>query len=582
MISLKRSLLRIYGIESELVKHAIRCSTERYFYWQTVRPQVTQQQQQSNDLNGKVQEDVKQLYEPVIGLEVHAQIQSASKLFSSAPYNYFARPNTQVTYFDLSLPGTLPVLNRRCVETAIRTALALDCIISRKSLFDRKHYFYGDMPNGYQITQQREPIARDGWIDFIVYDDFWDSINMKSGLPPDKWEYKPYVKRCRLKQIQLEQDSGKSLVYSEDNQNLIDLNRAGVPLMEFVFEPDLRSTLEVSSLVRELILRLIAIEACNCRMNEGALRIDVNISIRPHKSTSLGTRTEIKNMNSFGQMRHAVEYEIKRQSELLQAGKPVVRETLGFDLRTKKTFVMRDKEIVQDYRFMPEPNLPPILLKDSDKGDPSGDADGLIDIALFRSNLPHLALPGTIRSKLAQPEYQLTIREIYFLVLDLELRDYFFDLFEASKRKNGQEIYNYLQQLLTHESLSLEKWSDLKAIISTAHLAELIDLLNDKRITFETTIDVIKNYQQKDTRSPLQIVEQYNWWILTDSAQIEAICREVIKSMSMNTEKYAKIGFKKRYSMLHKTQTAVGNRVNEADIWNVYDKILKPGKESKE
>ncbi|XP_017492138.1 PREDICTED: glutamyl-tRNA(Gln) amidotransferase subunit B, mitochondrial-like, partial [Rhagoletis zephyria] len=270
------------------------------------------------------------------------------------------------------------------------------------------------MPNGYQITQQRAPIARDGLLEFVVYDEYNDHLLFGGSSNPTAAQLKsrqhlllPYLKRCQLKQLQLEQDSGKSLADDEEEdgegdegetsvlksscarkQRLIDLNRAGVPLLEFVFEPQLTSSLEAASLVRELILRLQAIDVCSCRLAEGALRVDANVSIRPRGgSPTLGTRTEIKNLNSLRFLREAIDYEIGRQAELLTAGGAVVNETLGFDFRSRRTYPMRDKEIVQDYRFMPEPNLPPVLLRNSAEDEnQTGDKD-LLDIAAIADEL---------------------------------------------------------------------------------------------------------------------------------------------------------------------------------------------------
>ncbi|KAI2810574.1 hypothetical protein BLOT_001737 [Blomia tropicalis] len=472
-----------------------------------------------------------QVYEPVIGLEVHVQILADSKLFSDAGTQFVARPNSQVAHLDLSLPGTLPVLNRSCVETAIRTAIAHECSISPESRFDRKHYFYGDMPCGYQITQQQEPIAYNGSIEFIVYDESINQINRIQNKSLD-----PYMKKCRLKQIQLEQDSGKSLVDLELNQNLIDLNRAGVALMEFVFEPELCSSLEAVCLVHELINRLQAINGSNCRMEEGSVRIDANVSIKPLGSSTLGTRTEIKNLNSFRFLRQAIDYEIDRQARLLNNNQVIINETLGFDFRTRKTFPMRDKEIVQDYRFFPEPNLPSILLNDSAVNEISNNT--LIDIHMIRTFIneqQHSQLPQTIRKHLMVDEntnYQLTLRE-----------------------------------LTSPESMFDEPWQvsisadQLLTIINLSYLAELADLLIDGDISEPTAYDIVKLYIQKDDRKPRIIVQQYNWHLINDRKHIETICREVTKQIPKVAKKYAKTGIRKPKSMLiQNAQLALGNR----------------------
>ncbi|XP_027199217.2 glutamyl-tRNA(Gln) amidotransferase subunit B, mitochondrial [Dermatophagoides pteronyssinus] len=515
-------------------------------------------------------------YEPVIGLEVHAQILSDSKLFSSASTNFTSRPNSQATYFDVSLPGTLPVLNRKCVLAAIKTGLALNCRISNKSTFDRKHYFYGDMPNGYQITQQRNPIARDGYIEFIVYDDFYENDR----------SFQPYLKQCRLKQIQLEQDSGKSLVDGEMNANLIDLNRAGVPLLEFVFEPDLSSTLEAISLVRELIAILKSIQACSCRMEEGALRVDANVSVRLVGNRELGTRTEIKNLNSFRFIREASEYEIRRQCSLLERGEKIINETLGYDIRTKNTFVMRDKEIVQDYRFMPEPNLPAIVLT-NDAEDMSKE---LININSIQKEMPRL--PEHIRQSLLDKRFGLSLREIYFLLQDSTQLHLFHQIFESSRRKCGLDCFEFLIGYLKPifqekiDPFTLNKiesinyrfsMENISEFVCQEYLGQLCDMIFDEKISETTAYDILKLYLQNEKRSPHEIVENYNWWLIKDMDQIENVCRQVIQQVPKIAKKYAKNGVRKQKSMLiQKAFVLMNHQVNEKMLWEIYDKLLRP------
>lgn len=571
----------------------------------------------------------------MIGLEVHAQLSTASKLFSSASALdlFTARPNSRVAAFDLSLPGTLPVLNRSAVIAAIRTALTLDCTVARRSSFDRKHYFYGDMPNGYQITQQRAPIARDGLLEFIVYDEYNDHLLFGGSSNPTAAQLKsrqhllPYLKRCQLKQLQLEQDSGKSLADDDEEdgeegeegetaalkssstrkQRLIDLNRAGVPLLEFVFEPQLSSSLEAASLVRELILRLQAIEVCSCRLAEGALRVDANVSIRPRGgSPTLGTRTEIKNLNSLRFLREAIDYEIERQAELIRAGGAVVNETLGFDFRSRRTYPMRDKEIVQDYRFMPEPNLPPVLLRNSAEDRDQGDKD-LLDIAAIADELTssfssssNSLSPQQVRAQLQRPEYDLSLREVFFLTNDAELRRLFLGVFEivssssSSKSISGRQIFAFLHQLTTppatfvdperHWQYSVEV-AELGRAISTGHLAELVGLLFGGRISEPTAYQILKSgyLQQKEESppamsSPSEIAHHHGWWLVVDEAEIEAVCREVAASLPKIAAKFARSGVRRPRSMLVQRATeALQGRVNEAQLWPVFERILRAG-----
>lgn len=319
-------------------------------------------------------------YKSVIGLEIHAQILSESKLFSGAKNTFAAEINSCVSLLDAGIPGCLPVLNKRCVEAGVKTALALNCKINEVSMFDRKHYFYSDLPTGYQITQQRAPLAGVGKLTFPV-------------LTPIK-NSKPYYKTVRIHQIQLEQDSGKSLHDDELKISLIDLNRAGVPLMELVFEPDLDDGEEAAALVKELILIFSSIETCSCKMEEGALRVDANVSI--HKEGEpFGTRTEIKNIGSVRGVAQAIEYEIERQKIVKSNGGTIINETRQWDAVTKTTVAMRDKEVVQDYRYMPEPNLLPLHLNLTER-----ESEELVNVRFIEKSLP--ILPQGLRDELVK------------------------------------------------------------------------------------------------------------------------------------------------------------------------------------
>ncbi|ELW50433.1 putative glutamyl-tRNA(Gln) amidotransferase subunit B, mitochondrial [Tupaia chinensis] len=334
----------------------------------------------------------------VVGLEIHAQISSNSKLFSGSQVRFAAPPNSLVSFFDASLPGTLPVLNRRCVEAAVMTGLALNCHINKKSLFDRKHYFYADLPAGYQITQQRLPIAVNGSLTYSVC----------LGKPRNQM----VTRTARVKQIQLEQDSGKSLHDDLRSQTLVDLNRAGVGLLEVVLEPDMSCGDEAATAVRELQLILQALGTSQANMAEGQLRVDANISVH-HPGEPLGIRTEVKNLNSFRFLAKAIDYEIERQINELESGGEILNETRSFDYKLGCTVPMRDKEGKQDYRFMPEPNLPPLRLYDDASSPPAGTASQqVVNIDRIRETLPEL--PGVTRERLVRqygmlPEHSFTL-----------------------------------------------------------------------------------------------------------------------------------------------------------------------------
>ncbi|XP_045522791.1 glutamyl-tRNA(Gln) amidotransferase subunit B, mitochondrial isoform X6 [Pieris brassicae] len=286
-------------------------------------------------LHKRYSSQIAKKWQSVVGLEVHAQLNTESKLFSGAQNTFGGLVNNCVSLFDAAIPGTLPVLNRKCVELGVLAALAFSCRVNEVSTFDRKHYFYADLPAGYQITQQRAPLANDGVINFQVY---------TPGV-----HKKPYNKSSMIKQIQLEQDSGKSLHDIELKQSLVDLNRAGAPLIEIVFEPDLEDGEEAAALVKELVLIVQRLGVCSGRMEEGALRVDANVSIR-REGDPLSTRTEIKNIGSVRGVASAVRYEIDRQQSVLENGGNIINETRMWDAAAKVTVPMRDKEVVQDYR----------------------------------------------------------------------------------------------------------------------------------------------------------------------------------------------------------------------------------------
>jgi aspartyl-tRNA(Asn)/glutamyl-tRNA(Gln) amidotransferase subunit B len=279
-------------------------------------------------------------WEVIVGIELHAQINESRKLFSNAPTSFGLEPNRFVAPLDAALPGTLPVLNVACVRRAVHTALALNAQINPVSYFDRKHYFYADMPAGFQITQYRKPIASGGHVDVVL----------DSGV----------AKRVSLAHIQLEQDSGKTVLGSGALERLVDLNRAGSALMEIVSNADMRSAAEAGAYVRHMQRLLRAVDSCAANMDQGDLRCDVNVSVRRAGVAQFGERVEIKNVNSVRFLVSAIDYEVDRQIALLEAGEQVEQETRAFDSRSSQTVRLRTKEQAVDYRFMPEPDLPPL------------------------------------------------------------------------------------------------------------------------------------------------------------------------------------------------------------------------------
>ncbi len=283
-------------------------------------------------------------YEMVCGLEVHVELKTAAKIFCSCPTAFGAEPNTQVCPVCAGMPGALPVLNRRVVELAVRAGLAAGCSIAHRSKEDRKNYFYPDLPKAYQISQYDQPLCFDGGLD----------IETENGK-----------KRIGITRIHIEEDAGK-LIHDDVHGTMIDCNRCGVPLIEIVSEPDIRTSEEAAAYVRKLRSVMLYAGVSDCRMNEGSLRCDVNLSVRKRGDPKLGTRTEMKNINSFVFIQKAIEYEYRRQVELIESGGVVEQETRRYDQTSGKTFSMRKKEDANDYRFFPDPDLPPIVLTDAE------------------------------------------------------------------------------------------------------------------------------------------------------------------------------------------------------------------------
>uniref|UniRef100_A0ABI7XZM9 Glutamyl-tRNA(Gln) amidotransferase subunit B, mitochondrial n=1 Tax=Felis catus TaxID=9685 RepID=A0ABI7XZM9_FELCA len=399
----------------------------------------------------------------VVGLEIHAQIASNSKLFSGSQVHFAAPPNSLVSFFDASLPGTLPVLNRRCVEAAVMTGLALNCHINKKSLFDRKHYFYADLPAGYQITQQRLPIAVNGSLAYSV-------------CVGKKWR-QVITKTVRIKQIQLEQDSGKSLHDELRSQTLIDLNRAGVGLLEVVLEPDMSCGEEAATAVRELQLILQALGTSQANMAEGQLRVDANISVH-HPGEPLGVRTEVKNLNSARFLARAIDYEIQRQINELENGCEILNETRSFDYKLGCTVPMRDKEGKQDYRFMPEPNLPPLLLYDTASLPAGADPQQVINIDRIREQLPEL--PSETREKLIQ-QYGILPEHSFALLNEVGLLEFFQNVIKetrAEPKKVTSWVLNIFLGFLKQRNLAVNE-----SPVTPSVLAELLNLLDRKVIS---------------------------------------------------------------------------------------------------
>ncbi|XP_045849500.1 glutamyl-tRNA(Gln) amidotransferase subunit B, mitochondrial isoform X2 [Meles meles] len=404
----------------------------------------------------------------VVGLEIHAQISSNSKLFSGSRVHFAAPPNSLVSFFDASLPGTLPVLNRRCVEAAVMTGLALNCRINKKSLFDRKHYFYADLPAGYQITQQRLPIAVNGSLAYSVC----------VGKKPSR----VITKTVRIKQIQLEQDSGKSLHDELRSQTLIDLNRA-----------------------------------------EGQLRVDANVSVH-HPGEPLGVRTEVKNLNSAKFLAKAIDSEIERQIHELENGREILNETRSFDYKLGCTMPMRDKEGKQDYRFMPEPNLPPLLLYDTESLPPGVDPQQVINIDWIRERLPEL--PSETRERLIQ-QYGMLPGHSFALLNEVGLLEFFQNVIKetrAEPKKVTSWVLNIFLGFLKQQNLAVNE-----SPVTPSALAELLNLLDRKAISSTAAKQVFEELWRSEGKTPSQIVSEKQLELMQDQETLERACHTVME-----------------------------------------------------
>lgn len=326
-------------------------------------------------------------YEMVVGLEVHCELRTKTKIFCTCPTTFGAEPNTQCCPVCMGLPGTLPVLNRQVVDYAVKAGLATNCTIARYSKQDRKNYFYPDLPKAYQISQYDLPLCEHGWLDI---------------------ETDESAKRIGITRIHIEEDAGK-LIHDPEKGTMIDCNRCGVPLIEIVSEPDIRSAAEAVAYVRKLRSILLYTGISDCRMQEGSLRCDVNLSVRKAGETAFGTRTEMKNINSFTFIQRAIEYEYKRQVDALESGEVITQETRRFDPNTGKTSCMRKKEDANDYRYFPDPDLPPIRLSEE-------------LIAQLQAEIP--VLPDARKQQYMQ-RYGLTAYDGELLTASRELADYF-------------------------------------------------------------------------------------------------------------------------------------------------------------
>jgi aspartyl-tRNA(Asn)/glutamyl-tRNA(Gln) amidotransferase subunit B len=436
-------------------------------------------------------------YEAVIGLEVHAQLLTESKIFCSCSTAFGAPPNTHTCPVCLGMPGVLPVLNRRVVEFALRLALASDCDIAPASVFARKNYFYPDLPKGYQISMYEDPLARDGRVEI---------------------EAEGRIKRVGINRIHMEEDAGKLIHDEHQPVSYVDLNRTGVPLLEIVSEPDLNTPEEASAYLKTLRDILVYLEICDGNMEEGSFRCDANVSLRPVGQAKLGTRTEVKNMNSFRNVARALEYEIRRQRAVLEDGEMVVQETRLWNDAKSVTESMRGKEESHDYRYFPDPDLIPLRV-DSDW------------IEAVRASLPELPVE---KRKRFVAEHDLSAYDAEVLTSDKHLADYFESTVSAGApaKAAANWIMSELLRQLNQTEVPLAACP-----IGPQGLARMIEMIDQGKISGKMAKKVFENMFETG-RDPDVVVEDLGLVLVSDQASLEPIIDRIMADNPGQVEEY--------------------------------------------
>lgn len=440
-------------------------------------------------------------YEVVVGLEVHAQLLTQSKLFCGDSIAYGSEPNTQVSPITLAHPGTLPKMNRKAIEFAIRLGLACNCEIEKQNYFARKNYFYPDLPKGYQISQHTTPICKNGFV----------RIRLDGA-----------TKDIRLNRIHMEEDAGKSLHDVDDQNTCIDYNRAGTALLEIVTEPDLRSSEEAYHYLTELRKLVRYLEVCDGNMEEGSFRCDANISVRKKGDTKLGTRVEVKNLNSIRNVKRAIDYEAQRLADLLENGQTISQQTRSFDANNGTTFAIRDKEDADDYRYFPDPDLTPFHLKDD-------------FIEAIRKSIPPLQEE---RVKKYTMVWQLPAYDAYVLTEEREMAEFFERVVAITT--NYKAASNWMlgpvKSWLNENNKGIDSFPLQPAII-----ARLIELVDAGQLSFTVASGKLFNHLLNDPeREPGQLATELNLVQQSDAGSLEPIINEVLARHADKVKEYKK------------------------------------------
>ncbi|MCP4443385.1 MAG: Asp-tRNA(Asn)/Glu-tRNA(Gln) amidotransferase subunit GatB [Aureispira sp.] len=442
-------------------------------------------------------------YETTIGLEIHVQLNTKSKAFCGDANNFGAAPNTQVSPVTIAHPGTLPRLNKKQVAAAAKLGLALNCEVHQVSYFDRKNYFYADLPKGYQISQDHQAICTDGYID----------IRLKNGE----------TKRIRIHQIHMEEDAGKSIHDQDPNYSLVDLNRAGVPLLEIVSEPDLSSPEEAHVFIAAIRQLVRYLEISDGNMEEGSLRCDCNVSVRKKGTTELGTRREVKNVNSMRNVKRAIEFERKSQIDLLESGKTVDQETRSFDAQKGTTSSLRSKEDAHDYRYFLDPDLPPVMLSTD-------------YFAQLRAEMP--ALPQELFQQFTQ-EFKLSDYDANVLIEDKHLALYFLDLVaqKISPKSAANWMSNVIKSHLNQSQLAIQDF-----MVSPSQLAALIQLVESDQVNqLVAKQQLFPALVAAPNRKPLELAKKLDiLQAASNEEDLEALVLEILQQHPDKIAKYKK------------------------------------------
>ena len=472
-------------------------------------------------------------YEVIIGLEVHAQVLSNSKLFSGSSTKFGAEPNNQVSLIDSAFPGMLPVINEECIKQAVRTGLGLNAQINNYSVFDRKNYFYADLPQGYQISQYKNPIVGEGKV----------LLDMPYGL-----------KEIGIERLHLEQDAGKSIHDLDPSNTYVDLNRSGIALMEIVSKPDLRSPEEVNAYIKKLRSIMRYLGTCDGNMQEGSLRADVNVSVRKLGDKKLGTRCEIKNVNSIKFMQMAIDYEAKRQVELLEDGKQIDQETRLFDTKKNQTRSMRSKEDAHDYRYFPDPDLLPLELNQQMIND-------------LKKSLPEL--PDKKKERFIK-EYSLTAYEANVLVSEKEISDYYEKVAKISDKKLAATwMMGDLFAMLNEKNLNISQ-----SPVSAQSLAELVQSIKSGEISGRIAKDVFE-IMVKSGENPKKIIATRGMKQQSNPKELEKIINEILLKNKDKVEQY-KSGKEKLFGFfVGQVMKVSGGKANPQLVNEILKKTLK-------